>query len=98
MATKQEIINVIADHVSKRGGNCSEWYVGIATEPHVRLFNDHSVDEKNGLWIHRLCVSSSDAREIEDYFIAKGMKGGPGGGDSDTKSVYAYKITSSTRE
>lgn len=98
MATKQEIINVIADHVSKRGGNYSEWYVGIATDPGERLFDDHSVDEKNGHWIHHPCVSSDDAREIEDYFIAKGMKGGPGGGDSGTKAVYAYKITNSTRE
>lgn len=98
MATKQEIVNAIVDHFNKCGGNYSEWYVGIATEPRVRLFNDHSVDEKNGHWIHHPCVRSADAREIEDHFIAKGMKGGPGGGDSDTKSVYAYKITNSTRE
>ena len=98
MATKAEIIQQIADYVRQCGGSYSQWYSGIAADSRARLFNDHNVDEKNGNWIFRGCASSDEARAVEDYFIGKGMKGGPGGGDSSTKSVYAYKITGSTKE
>ncbi len=98
MTTKAQIIQDITTHVANCGGAYSQWYIGIAAAPRDRLFSDHSVDEKNGNWIFRTCATSDEAREVEDYFIAKGMKGGPGGGDSTTKSVYAYKITSNTRE
>lgn len=98
MATKQDIIKAIADYVSEYGGKYSDWYGGVASDPRQRLFNDHSVDEKSGHWIYQGCASSDEARAVEDHFIAEGMKGGPGGGDANTKSVYAYRITSSTRE
>jgi hypothetical protein len=98
MATKQQIIQEIAAHVQKCGGSYSQWYSGIAADAEARLFNDHNVDKQRDAWIYRQCASSSEARDIEDYFVQRGMKGGPGGGDSTTKSVYAYKITNSTRE
>jgi hypothetical protein len=98
MATKADIIQDITTYVANCGGNYSQWYVGVAAVPRDRLFTDHSVDEKNGNWIFRTCATSEEARAVEDHFIAKGMKGGPGGGDSTTKAVYAYKITNSTRE
>lgn len=98
MATKQQILQNIIDYVAKCGGTYSQWYVGVAAIPRDRLFNNHSVDEKSGYWIYDTCATSDEARAIEDYFIGKGMKGGPGGGDSTTKSAYAYKITSGTRE
>jgi hypothetical protein len=98
MATKAEIIQAIAAHVQKCGGNYSQWYSGIAADPEKRLFNDHNVDKAKDAWIYRPCASSEEARTIEDHFVQQGMKGGPGGGDSTTKSVYAYKITNSTSE
>lgn len=98
MATKAEIIQEIAAHVQKCGGTYAEWYGGIAADPEARLFNDHSVDKAKDAWIYRTCASSGEARAIEDYFFQKGMKGGSGGGDSTTKAVYAYKITTTTRE
>ena len=76
----------------------NEWYVGVAADPRERLFNDHAVNEQTDAWIHDTCLSTREAREIEHYFITQGTRGGPGGGDPDTKSVYAYKITSRTIE
>jgi hypothetical protein len=96
--TRAEITREMEDHVRSRGGAYSSWYVGVATDPEQRLFNDHNVSRENGYWIYRWCANSSDARGIEDYFIRKGMQGGPGGGDKDTSAVYAYKITISTKE
>jgi len=94
--TKQEIISDIKNHI---GSNFKNWYIGIATDPRQRLFVDHGVDEKNGRWIFREAQSSDGARDIEIYLIDKlGTKGDSGGGDNTTKFVYAYCITSTTRE
>jgi len=86
----------IEAYIKQNGGVFSQWYCGIATDPEARLHQDHNVDRR-GLKIHRDAGSESAAREVEKYFLAKGCKGGPGGGDTP-RHVYAYKITSTTRE
>ena len=96
--SKDEIIEDIEGHMVKRGGDIDDWYVGIAAKPRERLFDDHSVDEKNGVWIHRRASSDSVARDVEKHFLDQGAKGGTGGGDEESTAVYAYKITSSTQE
>lgn len=97
--TKQEIISEIKSYMAQCGGRYSDWYVGIATDPRKRLFNDHNVDEQNGAWIYREGENSTSAREVEDYFVnILGTDGGPGGGDYSSWYVYAYKKTSYTNE
>jgi hypothetical protein len=76
----------------------SEWYVGVAADPRDRLFNGHAVNEQTDKWIYDWCSTSAEAREIEQYFIGQGTQGGPGGGDTTTRSVYAYKVASHTTE
>lgn len=96
---KQEIKSDIKDHVVKCGKGSYGWYVGIAADPRARLFNDHAVNEKNDAWIFREATTSTIAREIEVELIRElGAKGGDGGGSYDTKFVYAYKITTTTKE
>ena len=96
--TLNKIAGEIDAYIQQHGGIYRNWYVGIATDPRKRLFNDHNVDEKSGAWIYRDAGSESAARQIENYFIDKGCQGGSGGGDASTKYVYAYRITSTTRE
>jgi len=97
--TKQEIISEVKSYMAQCGGSYSDWYVGIATDPRGRLFNDHNVDEKKGAWIYSEAENSSSAREIEDYFVnTLGTDGGTGGGDYSSRYVYAYKKTSYTNE
>lgn len=99
MNTKETIKSEIKAYIDENGGVYKNWYVGIATDPESRLFNDHNVDKKNGWWIYREAENSNIARKIEEYFIEiVGTDGGQGGGDSSTKSVYAYKKTSNTKE
>lgn len=93
-----EVASQIDAHIQKRGGGYSNWYCGIASEPRQRLFVDHNVDEKNGSWIYKDAGSENAARQIEQHFLNKGCKGSGGGGDYTTHYVYAYRITSSTRE
>ncbi len=97
--SKETIMSEIKQYIINGGGSYSGWYVGIAADPRQRLFTDHGVNEKEGLWIFRECDISTLAREIEEYFVnTLGTDGGSGGGDYSTKYVYAYKKTPSTTE
>ena len=96
--TEQEkIIEEIKTHMSGCGGYYSSWYVGISKDSRNRLFNEHAVNEKTDSWIYRIAASSDIARQIEEYFVyVLGTDGGPGGGDKDARSVYAYRKNSHT--
>ena len=97
-ATKSTIISDIKAYMAKCGGGYGEWYVGIAADAEKRLFNDHGVNKNSGAWIWIRAASSDDARAAEKSLLALGMKGGCGGGDDDSDCVYAYRITSTTKE
>lgn len=97
-AAQQGIVREFNAHMGKYSSHYGEWYVGVAAAPRARLFDDHAVKEKSDAWIFHGCATSREAREIEDHFLAQGAKGGPGGGDATTKSVYAYKIAPHTIE
>ncbi len=96
--TKEIVIKEIKAYIIDNGGRYRDWYVGIASDARDRLFNAHAVKEQGDAWIYRQCESSDNARDVEDYFIALGAAGGPGGGDYTTTYVYAYKIASHTKE
>ena len=88
-----EILNYIGSD------NKSNWYVGIATYPRDRLFRDHCVDERNGQWIYNTNpMSETDARDTEKYLLETYPFQGDVGGGIYPTYVYAYKITSYTRE
>jgi hypothetical protein len=99
MADEEAIKTSIKDHIGKRGGAYSDWYVGIAQNPRDRLFQDHNVDEKKGCWIYDNAGTKAIAERIEKYFVEElGTKGNPGGGTDETTSVYAYKIEGYTKQ
>ncbi len=65
------------------------WYVGITDDP-VRRKQEHEAEgQKVGYWRHWHADSESMARKVEQYFLGKGCKGGPGGGDHPTY-VYVF--------
>lgn len=89
----------IREYIIRCSGAYSSWYVGIATYPRKRLFEEHNVDEKNGNWIYREATNSNAAREVEQYFVERlGTDGGTGGGDESSRYAYAYKKTPCTEE
>jgi hypothetical protein len=96
--TSTQAIRDIEAYIQQNGGNYPAWYCGIATNPEQRLFNDHNVNKNADAWIYRDCETDTAARNAENYFLAKGCKGDSGGGDASTRFVYAYKITTHTRE
>jgi hypothetical protein len=92
MASEIEIKQQVKTHIDSQGGAYSSWYVGIASDRRDRLFNGHGVLEKGDGWIFRTSMSAEEAQRVERYFIDEiGTDGGPGGGDTNTTAVYAYK-------
>jgi hypothetical protein len=75
----------------------SGWYVGIASNPHLRLFQEHNVDMDSPWWVICEARNSEEARTAEKVIIEKhGMDGGSGGVDEKSIFVYAYKKTETT--
>ncbi|HRX63486.1 MAG TPA: hypothetical protein P5060_00050 [Candidatus Absconditabacterales bacterium] len=100
MRTQQQAYDFIKSYMGKFQTYFKDWYVGIASNPEERLFQQHNVDRQNGNWCcTEALFTTDDARAVEKYFIDQhGTKGGTGGGDHTTKFVYAYFITSNTVE
>jgi len=95
--SKQQIHDDILAHIKQEGGTFSSWYVGIASDPQQRVFEDHQVPKENAWFIIREAFSSHDAREVEKFILETyKTDGGTGGGDNTTKFVYAYKKTAHT--
>lgn len=97
--TQQEIADDIIKYINNSNVPYGQWYIGIASDYRARLFNDHNVSEKGGMWIYRQASSEQDARHVEAWLIDKlKTQGDSGGGDSSTRYVYAYRITTDTIE
>ncbi len=93
-----QIVSDFRAYMAKYGKPYAAWYVGIASEPRRRLFIDHNVSQHIGAWIHDDAGTDAVARAIEKHFLDLGCSGGDGGGDYTTRFIYAYLITSNTRE
>lgn len=94
--TSQSIIAEIDAYMQKFRYQNPAWYVGIASDAVQRLFTDHAVDQQKGAWIYRHADTSTVARAVEMAYHTAGCDGGPGGGDADTVTVYAYLKTTTT--
>ncbi len=95
-AIATQVIQEIDDYIRTIGGGYSCWYIGIASDPRDRLFNDHSVNKDNDSYIIRDCGSEVAARNVEKYFLNRNYYGGTGGGGL-TRFAYAYKKNAHTR-
>jgi hypothetical protein len=92
------IIAEIDAHMQKSGIVNSGWYVGITSDVEERLFGYHRVPRQNHWFIYRCAGNHNEARAIEAAYHKAGCKGGCGGGDYNSKFVYAYAITAGTLE
>lgn len=73
-------------------------YIGITNNIDRRLFGFHKVPKENYWWICLPADDAGTARKIERYYLEKGMQGGTGGGNNNSKIVYCYEISKKTRE
>ena len=56
------------------------------------------MNENRGSWVFRTASSDTVSRRVEKHFLDLGYDGGGGGGDENTKAVYAYRKTANTKE
>lgn len=92
-----EIVREFSEKIAESQVPMGAWYVGITSKWDQRLFIEHQVGML-GDYIVEECSSDVVARKVEEQFLRLGCKGGPGGGDAGSRWVYAYRITSSTRQ
>ncbi len=98
--TSIEIQRAITDYIGKTGyTQAKDWYIGIATDPKERLFNDHNVSEQNGKWGYYPADSEQTTRNAESSLLEKypSFQGGTGDGTSPSY-VYTYYVTADTVE
>lgn len=99
MATKNQIISEINNHLTKSRKQCySDFYVGTTNNIERRLFGEHNVKKNSQWYIWEEADSKDVAQEVEKFFLNKGMQGDTGGGNADTVFVYCYEITRDTIE
>ena len=84
--TKQDIIDAIELRVQRTG--YSAWYIGITNDPERRK-TEHGAKEDVQYW-KQWQAGVEDARAIEEFFHAKGMKGDGGGGSTEDKPDWVY--------
>ncbi len=97
--TSQQIIEDIDAHLQKsKKLYYSDFYIGITNDVTRRLFIEHNVSKNNDWWIYREAADKTTAQKVEEYYLAKGMKGDTGGGTNDTTYVYCYEISNTTKE
>ena len=85
---KRELINAI----EKKRGRTSYgvWTIGITNDPKRRKKEHENDGEDVTYWKDWLADSLKIAREVESYFLEKGMKGGTGGPVETPTYVYVF--------
>lgn len=97
--SKEEIIANFNAHLKKsKKEYWQDFYVGITNDIERRLFSEHNVTRKGTWWIYREAIDKDTAQAVEEYYLAKGMRGDTGGGTDDSSFVYCYEITSNTKQ
>jgi hypothetical protein len=75
---KTEIITAIEN---RRGSTSyTSWTIGVTDDPSTRKAQHESEGSNVSCWTQWITGSEKEGREVEKYFLDKGMKGGTGGG------------------
>jgi hypothetical protein len=97
--SNQQIHDEIMHFIRMERSPYTSWYVGITSNPHTRLFQEHNVDLKESWWVIKKANSVEDARIVVKALIdAYKFDGGNGTADEKSVYIYAYKKTRTTRQ
>lgn len=78
---KSDIISEIEDRVSRsKKADYTIWTIGITDKPKIRKDQHENGGKEIKHWKDWSTNSEKDGRDIEEYFLDKGMKGDTGGG------------------
>ena len=88
--SKQEIIDEFKNFIQRKGGNYSDWYIGLGREPEDLFFHVQNLDDR--CWIYKCIYDPQVARQILDYFInTLGTKETVSSADATADIIYVYK-------
>ena len=88
--SEQEITDDFKNYIQSRGGNYSDWYIGIACDPEVLSLQLQNLD--NQCWNYTHIYGPQVARQVLDYFInTLGTKGTVSSADATADIIYVYK-------
>ena len=93
----ENFIFEVKSFILQSGGSYEDWYVGISKNAARRLFGEHRVEHNNPTWIYLDAENAKTARAAETHFLVLGCDGGSGGGDDESRFLYAYRKTQETR-
>jgi hypothetical protein len=75
----------------------SHWYVGIASDPEDRLFNEHNVNKESKTWAYMNAGRYEVACKLAQFIIEQHQTRGCSGVDDQSATfVYVYAITDDT--
>ena len=94
----QQIKYEILAYIKEFGGEFSEWYVGVSADPKNEMFDHHSVDKENDIWLYKQALTFKACNTIQQYFLEiLNTDGKPiTNGNEDTDCVYLYKKSDRT--
>jgi len=92
----QQAFDEIVDHIEKSGHPYADWYAGITSDVDERLHGYHQVPKKDHWFVAQPVDSNRGARDVERALLDAGCDGGTGGGQPDSRIVYAYLKTRGT--
>jgi len=94
----QSITNDFEAFMGKNGTKYNQFYVGITSDLNGRLSSGHGIDNTVPCIWSNNPMPSDTIHAIEKFFLNKGTRGGPGGGDNNIRYIYAYLIGPRTRQ
>lgn len=96
--TAAQAVQAIVSHIDRCGGEYVDWYVSMSPNPEHELFTFHLVDP-GGQYAYCRCVTFAEARSaVQHLRDVYRVHVGPTWGSGDALYVYAYKMTTRTRE
>jgi hypothetical protein len=96
--TAAQAVQAIVSHMDRCGGEYADWYASMSPNPEHELFIYHLV-EPDGQYVYCRCTTFREAQnvlfDLRDRFR---VRTGPSWGSGNALFVYAYKMTTRTRE
>ncbi|HSD12900.1 MAG TPA: hypothetical protein VLC10_05045 [Patescibacteria group bacterium] len=96
--TAAQAVQALVSHIDRCGGEYSDWYVSMSANPERDLFQYHLVDP-HGQYAYCRCTTFAEARDaVQHLRTFYRVTVGPSWGSGDALYIYAYKMSTTTRD
>ena len=94
----QQIKFEMLSYIKEFDARFEAWYVGIASDPKLRMQCDHGVDLDSDIWLYKQAASFPACRAVQQYFVQTLNTQGVlvTNGDSNMDCIYLYRRSQGT--